>query len=85
MRLLNRSNFSSSTKAKIRSCVNSKGKTLGCVKKDSELSEEEYLGIISSPEWEATHEFIAWLEENEEDMVQKEEEEKLDMILGKKF
>ena len=30
LRLLNRSKFSSSTKAKIRSCVNAKGKKMGC-------------------------------------------------------
>lgn len=30
LRLLNRSKFSSSTKAKIRACVNRKGKAMGC-------------------------------------------------------
>lgn len=30
LRLLNRSKFSSDTKAKIRSCVNAKGKKMGC-------------------------------------------------------
>ena len=30
LRLLNKSKFSSSTKAKIRSCINAKGKKMGC-------------------------------------------------------
>ena len=64
LRLLNRSKFSDSTKSKIRSCVNSKGKKMGCggAKKAKSYVETE-LGldindIINSDIFEATRTLV---------------------------
>jgi len=52
LRLLNRSKYSDSTKAKIRACINRKGKALGCTKKKEKSTEIE--ALINSVVFEET-------------------------------
>jgi hypothetical protein len=68
LRLLNRSKFSSSTKAKIRSCVMAKGKKLGC--KGAKNQEKSYFitaamkDLFAQPEWVETIKLVKEAEKN---------------------
>ena len=68
LRLLNRSKFSSSTKAKIRSCVNAKGKKMGCggakKKEKSFYLTKEIQEMCALPIWKPTMEFIEKAKQN---------------------
>lgn len=55
MRLLNRSKYSDATKAKIRACVNRKGKAMGCVKKEKSMDIE---ALINSDVFKTTVESV---------------------------
>lgn len=56
LRLLNRSKYSDSTKAKIRACVNRRGKAMGCVKKKSKAGDIE--DIINSDVFKITRDMV---------------------------
>ena len=68
LRLLNRSKFSSSTKAKIRSCVMAKGKKMGC--KGAKKKEKSYFltaimkELFGLPDWKTTMTLIDFAEKN---------------------
>ncbi len=68
LRLLNRSKFSSSTKAKIRSCVNAKGKKMGCggakKKEKSFYLTKEIQAMCELPIWQPTMELIEKAKQN---------------------
>ncbi len=62
-RLLNRSKYSESTKAKIRACINRKSKALGCggTKKEKAFKEEFGMSInevIALPIFESTRDMV---------------------------
>jgi hypothetical protein len=63
LRLLNRSKYSESTKAKIRACVNRKGKAMGCTKKKEKSADIETL--INSDVFKTTRELVEQSLENE--------------------
>jgi len=56
LRLLNRSKFSDSTKAKIRACVNRKGKAMGCTKKSEKSADID--ALINSDVFKTTRELV---------------------------
>lgn len=63
LRLLNRSKYSSSTKAKIRACVNRKGKAMGCggskkAKSNLEASDITIEEVISLPIFDSTRKMV---------------------------
>jgi len=55
LRLLNRSKYSDSTKDKIRSCINSKGKQLGCTSKEKSINIDQ---LIDSDIFKSTRELV---------------------------
>lgn len=60
LRLLNRSKFSDSTKAKIKSCIIAKGKKMGCggAKEKSSFTEQEINYIINSEIFKTTLDLV---------------------------
>lgn len=67
LRLLNRSKFSSSTKAKIRACVMRKGKQMGCSgakKEKSYFITKAMKEMFEEPEWKETMQLIIQADEN---------------------
>jgi hypothetical protein len=60
LRLLNRAKFSDTTKAKIKSCIMSKGKKMGCSNKSEKSSylTLEMQSLYDSPEFAATKALI---------------------------
>jgi len=72
-RLLNRAKVGSSTKAKIRACLNRKNKSMGCGVNAPDASEEELETIINSEAFEGTLELVAFLESIEEDSSAEEQ------------
>lgn len=68
-RLLNRSKYSDSTKAKIRACINRKSKALGCGGAKKEKAFEEAFGmsiedVINLPIFESTRKLVEESEKN---------------------
>jgi len=63
LRLLNRSKYSDATKAKIRACVNRKGKSMGCTSKKEKSADIEML--INSDVFKTTRELVNQSLENE--------------------
>jgi hypothetical protein len=67
LRLLNRSKFSDSTKAKIRACVMRKGKAMGCggaKKEKSAFTDQEIQTLIDSEIFASTLALIEEAEKN---------------------
>jgi len=56
--LLNRSKYSDSTKAKIRACINRKGKQLGCTSKKEKSNDDEIQKLINSESFKLTVQMI---------------------------
>ncbi|MHA2066834.1 MAG: hypothetical protein ACXABY_20885 [Candidatus Thorarchaeota archaeon] len=79
-RLIGRAKVSSSTKSRILSCVSRKAKALGCG--GSDASDEEIEKLISSEEFEATHELITWLEEVEDTSVEQKADQVKELLAG---
>jgi len=63
LRLLNRSKYSESTKSKIRSCINRKGKSMGCTSKKEKSEDIEVL--INSEVFKTTRDLVEQSIENE--------------------